>query len=667
MATTAIAAERANLEQLYAANPLKYRRKVLWLLGLGYGYIALVILLLVGWLVGGAALFATGVLSLAFADNFIRGSIPVLIAAGLMARAIIVRVPPPDGIYLHGALKGAVVRFVDDVRVAAQGRRIDHVVIDTRFNAAVQQIPRFGLFGPLRSYLILGAPLMQLMSSQELKAVIAHEFGHLSHEHGKLGAAVYRLNQTLANAAHAIERKNKGKPRPPSGALRFLRWFAERFDKVTFAMRRGQEYEADLVAARTTGGQALAASLCKLYALEAPLREFWRGIWNRARHDASNEKVAPSRELHSNRLLISDAGTAAAIEGALQRPTDSFDTHPALNDRLMSVKTDAVRTIDIGHSAIDAIFTSAERDEFFGLVDAEWRKQTSAEWSRAHGEYSAADREMARLAARVDSLDLDGFYRLARLQEDLDGLPAAFNTFRRLAAAHPENAAAQFHWGRALFDNAFPAAETAFYNALDLDIELVPNVAPFLRAGYEREGRPGDFSRFEPYAARFEALRNQANKERESIKLDDELVAPTLNEDERNALRGHIAQYDEIRRVYLAEKKTTAFKYHRVFLLGFDVNTYHNNVELDEGRWLARVTNSFAVALPFLNNPFSVNVEKKTSWGQRLLGLEGALIYERRVSAGARAKSIAKSFYEVTAFLLVVVAVGYLIYVWLSG
>lgn len=184
---------------------------------------------------------------------------------------------------------------------------------------------------------------------------------------------MYRLNQTLANAAQAIERRNKGKPKPPGGVLRFLRWFAQRFDKVTFAMRRGQEYEADAVAARTVSADALAAALCKLYALDAPLSAFWSGIWKRARNSASNGIVAPTQELHSQPLAVAADAAAAAVEQALERDTDFLDTHPALKDRLHNMRVDAVRAISLSDGALDAIFSSAERTAFLELIDTSWR------------------------------------------------------------------------------------------------------------------------------------------------------------------------------------------------------------------------------------------------------------------------------------------------------
>ena len=42
------------------------------------------------------------------------------------------------------------------------------------------QLPRLGIFGWYRNYLIIGMPLMKSLTCEQFKAVLAHEFGHLA-------------------------------------------------------------------------------------------------------------------------------------------------------------------------------------------------------------------------------------------------------------------------------------------------------------------------------------------------------------------------------------------------------------------------------------------------------------------------------------------------------
>src|SRR5262245_63066716 len=81
----------SELEHLYQERPAAYRRRVLGLVCLGYGYIALCVLVILGFVGGGAALFASGVARLSLLDNYLRVAVPAVGLAGLMLRAFFVR------------------------------------------------------------------------------------------------------------------------------------------------------------------------------------------------------------------------------------------------------------------------------------------------------------------------------------------------------------------------------------------------------------------------------------------------------------------------------------------------------------------------------------------------------------------------------------------------
>ena len=458
MAAAAPSAEHVELERLYRDDPPAYRRRVRRLIWLGYGYIGVCLLVIVGFIGGGVALFASRSLPLGLADEFLQVGIPAVAVAGLMVRAVFVRIPPPEGHYLEGELKRRVVEFFDPVRRSVGGGEIEAVVIVDDLNAAVQQRPKWGLLGPGSNYLIVGAPMFHVMSPEELSAVIAHEFGHLSHEHGRMGATVYRLDHTLRQAAHAI--REKAKPGLAEWSFRFFNWFYPRFDTVTFAMRRGQEYEADRAAARATSAEAISSSLCRLHAVGGAWGRYWDGVWSGTRAHARNEDVHPYRELAAGlERFVDRAEAQGAIEAALERDTDFADTHPSLRDRLAALGVDAADGALPAQSALEAIFPPEERAQLLGQLDQRWRSASEASWSEGHERYAEAERERDRLSASQDALSEEELLRLAGLQERLDGSEAAHGTYRVAVERFPESAATHCHWARANVGHDLEAAD----------------------------------------------------------------------------------------------------------------------------------------------------------------------------------------------------------------
>ena len=118
-------------------------------------------------------------------------------------------------------------RLQHDLHVSA---RFDHVLLTEEFNAAVVQIPRLGILGWNRNYLIIGLPLMKALTRKQLAAVLAHELGHLAGGHARLGNWIYRLRLGWMRLARRLEDSES------VGKLVFRPFFARYADfSVSFA------------------------------------------------------------------------------------------------------------------------------------------------------------------------------------------------------------------------------------------------------------------------------------------------------------------------------------------------------------------------------------------------------------------------------------------------
>ena len=617
-------------------------------IALGYGYVFVTIALIVVFVGGGTLLFATGTLSLLLVDNFAKIGIPLVIVAGLMLRAVFTRLPPPEGVYLEGELKQRVLAAFEDVRQRAGGRPIDEVVVVNELNAAVMQMPRFGLFGPTTNYLILGAPLLQLMSADEVKAVIAHEFGHLSHEHGRMGSMVYRLDQTLRAAGRALQEKARSGVQGVS--FRFLDWFYGNFNRVTFAMRRGQEYEADRVAAEATSATALASALCKLYALDEPLGRFWNDVWQRPADADTNQGVFPQTELRAYVADTLDAdGATQAVDAALQRDTDYSDSHPCLRDRLEALGVQPIRQHDVSRGALETLLSKDDQAALLRPVDANWQSVSAEAWQQSYSQFQASREELARMR-EVEDHDRQSLLHLASLEENLGNRERARDCYRRLVEMHPDDASAQFNWGRVNAGNDTATSEAALLRAVELDIWFMPNARQFLQ-----EASPDNRERLASLEQTFDKECELADQERQSVTVEDSLIAVDMNEEFRAALVAHTQNYPEVRRLFLVEKPVQHMQHSRVFLLAFDVNYYHDNVETKEDQWFSRVAQDYSNAFPGLNRPFVAPVNKKSAWAERLPQIEGALVYE----GTGKSKRTFFGYLKLSLYILLVAVIAF--------
>ena len=111
---------------------------------------------------------------------------------------------------------------------------------DAELNASAAETR--GLFGVLgtRRVLTLGVPLLGTLSREELMAVIAHEYGHFSRRHGRLGHWLYRARVGWLRYAEHVDESD-------STFYRAAAWYAARFvpyfSARSFVHSRQCEYE----------------------------------------------------------------------------------------------------------------------------------------------------------------------------------------------------------------------------------------------------------------------------------------------------------------------------------------------------------------------------------------------------------------------------------------
>ena len=160
-------------------------RRVVWLAGLGYaGLLAPLGLVLAI----GLAFIVPGILWAKDAAVLLVVGAFVLAAGGWAAgRVLWTRLPPPEGRVVPRAEAPALHATLDELRKRLRSARFHRVLMIPDCNAAVVRRPRLGVFGWHQNYLLLGLPLMEGLSKEELTAVLAHECAHLSRQHHRSG------------------------------------------------------------------------------------------------------------------------------------------------------------------------------------------------------------------------------------------------------------------------------------------------------------------------------------------------------------------------------------------------------------------------------------------------------------------------------------------------
>jgi Zn-dependent protease with chaperone function len=545
----------AQCENASRRAPALFKWRVGAMAGLGIGFLLLILAL--------SILCTAGMLYLLIVyprAATLKLALFVGVPSGAMSWAIIrslfVKLPHPEGRALAPEQVPQLFAMIDEVRRQVGGPAFHRVLLTPDHNAAVVQRPRLGAFGWYQNTLLLGLPLLQGISVEEFRAVLAHEFAHLSNQHGKFGAWIYRLRRVWEQLINELERQQRG-----SRVVRwFLSWFWPRFNAGAFVLSREQEYQADAIAAKTTSPDAIAGALLRLQVQWRWLNEgFWPDFFRRTRDAATppgtlyHEMASGFASLHAHSEIERWVGQAFNFE------TSSADTHPSLQDRLTALGSRArsravIEPLEPGQDAASVLLGN-QCDLLVREFSQAWAESVRAAWSQRHEQTQQAAVELERQSALAGERDTATLWKRATLILDQDGDEAALRVIDEILAVEPEHPEAHFVRGRYLLSRDAEGGVEHIEKAMVKNRSLVLAGCELLHVYYSRTGQQAKRVEIERRVDAEHDILAKAQAERADATTTDVFVPAELTAEEIRHARKSLAGHPEIVRAFVVSKK----------------------------------------------------------------------------------------------------------------
>lgn len=544
-------------EQFAAQNPQAYRRKVVAFAMFGYGYIVFVLLILFALLAGLVYLMFQSERAVT-AEVKIGIFLVVLIA--IVVRSLFISIPPPEGRRVSRSEAPKLWNEVDALARMFNAPKVDEIVIDMDMNAAAAQRPRFGFFGGNQNYLLLGLPLMYALPPNEMRSVMAHEFGHFSGQHGKLGGWLYRLNETFSRIQHSLHQNSA------NYLFRsFYDWFQPRFDAISFAMRRQNEYEADAAAVRIAGSKAASRALMRLSYLSRALDE---GVLDKLGEKVKTQPAPPPDAFSQVKQGLAEALATMDLRTLLMRDlsdrTGYEDTHPSLTDRLQAMsELPAQENLDEVVADIRKPIVENAADEYLGATvpaivsfyNQLYVDRVYPDWTEQHRAHTRNLGELESLRARAAENPLSRADQLEyafltlRLAEPSDALPM----FQAMVDANPSDAEALYGLGESKLTLGDAAGEEHLRTASHLNIGLLESATKEIAAFRLKHGN-GDLDTLKEEFLERAQVASIVHRERASVKPSDEFMSTTFDAAQREKLHDQLKARKDLKRAYLVSK-----------------------------------------------------------------------------------------------------------------
>jgi len=389
----------------------------------------------------------------------------------------------PEGRELTEVEAPQLFKMISDLRETLQAAPIHHVLITNEFNAAIAQCPRFGLFGGYRNYLILGLPLLDAVSAEEILSVVAHEYGHLSGGHGKLGRWIYRQRftfDTLYEYARARRENNM-----VNGVIAgLLDSFAPYYNAYTFVLSRQNEYEADAMSCRIAGAEASASALIRINLLTNWLHGiFWPKLYAQsAQHETP--PVMPYVAMRKLLVMTMDEwATKDRLNEVWKTESDVYDTHPCLSERVTAMDQQAALPAIPKTCATDALF-GRFAPELVREFDGKWWAEEKDKWQKYHRRYIHSNTRIAELEKNpVGELNVSEAQEFALLLVEFRSAKAAKYVLEDLLGRSGERYPKPVYlYGRALLDEGDAKGLDCLEEAFRLSPSMAEDCAS---AGYQ--------------------------------------------------------------------------------------------------------------------------------------------------------------------------------------
>ena len=257
--------------------------------------------------------------------------------------------------------------------------RLPQVFLTDTENGKAGFIPHFNFLGFHTPILMIGLECLLVLSPDQIRGLLAHEWGHLANPLQRLSTRLTGVLTTLVwyewvltkLRLHALQRKLT------SHALRLAAFGS--------ALRYTNEYAADRTAAELVGSHMAGQSLMGTAIFNAWFGEnYWKPLTDMSRHLA-NPNVSPYRDLYDycRQYRFSQEDLIATIQPGLKATSVVTDTHPSLGERLEAIQASTAWTLSTERCAAEFWFGDA-LPRILETMDQHWRKHYKKGWLKLH-------------------------------------------------------------------------------------------------------------------------------------------------------------------------------------------------------------------------------------------------------------------------------------------
>ena len=267
-------------------------------------------------------------------------------------------------------------KFISDIVKEVETDFPKKIYLSIDVNASVFYDSSFwSMFFPIKKNLQIGLGLVNTITEQEFKAIMAHEFGHFSQKSMKVGSYVYNVNQVIFNMLYDNESFDNmiQKWANISGyfsifvviavkIIEGIQWILKKmydFININYlALSREMEFHADEVAANVAGFLPLKKSLLRMDLADHSYNSVINFYENKLSENIKSENIYKEQNYVLNFLAIeSDLNKFNKSKLIIK---DQWASHPSTEERISNLERLNITKENTIQESANSLFLSIE-------------------------------------------------------------------------------------------------------------------------------------------------------------------------------------------------------------------------------------------------------------------------------------------------------------------
>jgi Zn-dependent protease with chaperone function len=243
--------------------------------------------------------------------------------------------------FLRRADAPGLWRLVEELSGQLRTRPPTRIYLTSQANASVSEDARLLGFAVGERTMNLGVPLLLWLKPEELRAVLCHELGHYAGRHTRFGAITYRGAASLRSTLFRLRMTAQSDQGRVGYAWLYqaaIGAYAWMYLRLSLAVRRRQELEADAEAAAVVGPEVTARALRAVHALGIT----WAGFESRYLRPVHRLGFVPEDVFEAFAAMMGDPPVRERMAELRAHPVEldrsPLDSHPPLARRLALIE-----------------------------------------------------------------------------------------------------------------------------------------------------------------------------------------------------------------------------------------------------------------------------------------------------------------------------------------